>query len=364
MARKPSPVQSRQKSCIACADGKRRCNRQTPQCSRCLRRGVECVYINGPSAHQMNHTPLQQIDTETLEIFDQIIYPFEPFDSSLSENADINSWLPISPSLLTPPPDASFPEIAFLDRWSINKLLQKMKYLPQMFACSRKTPFMHARLYDANLPNAIQDAFTISASYYTKTPETEDMIFRILEAKSVHLVEQNQNAQSLEEHLAAVQALMLFQIIQLFDGDIRQRSLAEQNMTTLRVWTTQLRIWIRELGPASTWQSWIFAESVRRTIIMSDVIEGLYSALKFGYCANIPTLSIHPFTSGAALWDATSSTAWLREANCASSETVLYGDFSKAWRAGQVSGKLDSFQKLLLIPCVGEKYREVLEFED
>ncbi|KAI1802902.1 hypothetical protein F4811DRAFT_572542 [Daldinia bambusicola] len=38
------PAIPRQKACIACADAKRRCDKQLPECRRCLDRDVDCVY--------------------------------------------------------------------------------------------------------------------------------------------------------------------------------------------------------------------------------------------------------------------------------------------------------------------------------
>ena len=233
-----------------------------------------------------------------------------------------------------------------------------------MFASSRKTPFIHHRLYDAFLPDAIQDVFTISAAYCTKTSEIEDIIFRILESKAASLVEQDRQTSTLPELLAAVHALILIQIIQLFDGDIRQRSLAEQHMDTLRLWNLQLQVQVGELPPALTWHEWIFAESARRTVIFVMLIEGLYLTLKTGRCSNVRTMSILPFTSETTLWDLSTGASWLAKLDQLGLETVLYGDFARGWKEGQVSGGLDGFQKLLLIPCMGEGYRELLELDD
>jgi hypothetical protein len=359
---------SRQKSCVACAEGKRRCNRRIPQCSRCLDRGIPCVYTKGLSTLQgQRETGLQPFDPGYLENSSDISSVSPLIGSSLYDGLDNSPLLTISPSFFTIPwleLDTSYPEIAFLDRWSINQLERNIKSYPRMFARVQETPFIHPRLYETRLPDAIQDAFTVCAAYSTKSPETEDMISRILESKTAHLVQQHFESSSLEELLTAVQALMLMHIIQIFDGNIRQRSIAEQNFYTLQFWTIQLRARASGLGPALTWQEWIFGESVRRTVILSLLVNGLYSVLKFGYCTNVPALSLLPFTPGATLWHVTTSTAWSTESQCGKSNTLLYGDFSKAWESGQIPDKLDSFQKLLLTPCMGEKYREVLELED
>jgi hypothetical protein len=190
------------------------------------------------------------------------------------------------------------------------------------------------------------------------------MSLRVLEAKTASLVQQVNQTTSLKELLASVQALMLFHIIQLFDGDIRQRSIAERNIDKLRTWTTRLQAQAEDMGHAASWQEWIFAESIRRTVIFSALIDSLYSSLKHGYCTNVKVLSMLPFTSRSKLWDLATSTAWFTEFSQSGSEVVLYGDFTMAWENGRVLGELDYFQKLLLVPCVGERYKDVLELEN
>ncbi|KAJ5895116.1 hypothetical protein N7495_006807 [Penicillium taxi] len=363
----PPALRSRQKSCIACAEGKRRCNRQTPQCSRCLNRGVQCQYVNKAVPANEPQIITNHTGSESLSFifdYDETTLSSDALNPSLFESESSDSWLTISPTLLTLPtlrPFRSCPEVIVLDNWSMRELLRSIRSFPQMFAQHRRTPFIHARLYDSYLPDAIQDAFTASASYCTKTPETENMILRIVESKADRLMQRDLQLDSLQDLLAATQALMLFLIIQLFDGDIRQRSIAEQNLPTLSTWTMQLHVRIDELEPSTTWPEWIFVESIRRTVILSAIVGNFYSALKVGYCTEVPLMSMLPFTAAAELWDASSYASWLSESHRAESDIVVYGSFSNAWENGCVSGRLDPFQKLLLTPCLGERFKEALE---
>ncbi|OQD78039.1 hypothetical protein PENANT_c094G01087 [Penicillium antarcticum] len=359
---------SRQKSCVACADGKRLCDRQTPQCSRCVGRGLKCTYVNGLSAKKPQRRKFSSVQSTESEVYhglDDIVSFWSPNSDSINNSSALTPWHTGSPSLVTSPslfPAIFFPDTVCPDKWSIKQCLQSLKSFPQSFARSRKTPFIHQRLYDTYLPNAIQDAFTVSTAYCTKTAETEDMTLRILEARSMSLVEQVHQTTSLEELLASVQALILFHIIQLFDGDIRQRAIAERNMVTLRSWTARLHDQAEDISQVSSWQEWIFVESIRRTVILSGLTDSLYSSLRNGYCANVKELSMLPFTSTSGLWHITTNAAWLISQS--ESDVVLYGDFSMAWENGRVLGELDDFQKLLLIPCVGESYKNALELEN
>lgn len=372
MPRISTNSRSRQKSCIRCVQGKRRCNRQTPQCGRCLARGLECTYIKSHSGSNQQNTAAQSpyigdAPVESLSSsIDGLLSTVTPEEPTFFSDADfLASWLTPGPSLFAVPtflPAGYFPEIAEIDKWSVKQLLRGLKSYPKMFALSLKTPFIHHRLYDGCLPEAIQDVFMVSTLYYSRTPETEDMVQQILEAKAMTLVRKS-HPMALDELLAAVQALILFHIIQLFDGDIRQRALAEQNMDTMRAWTMQLQVRAGELGPTPTWGEWIFVESVRRTIIVSVLVEGLYSMLKMGNCMVVRQLSVLPFTSGGSFWNIKTDASWTAESHHLNSDTVLYGDFSKAFEAGRVSGKLDTFDKLLLTPCIGERIGEYITLE-
>ena len=80
----------------------------------------------------------------------------------------------------------------------------------------------------------MQDAFAICAIYMTKTENNMLTVFHIMEEKVAELIyESNEASWSIAENLASVQDWVLVQIIQLFDGDIRQRHLAEQNEVVL-----------------------------------------------------------------------------------------------------------------------------------
>ncbi|KAF7713829.1 Fungal Zn(2)-Cys(6) binuclear cluster domain-containing protein [Penicillium ucsense] len=369
MSTRTAKSRSRQKSCTICAEGKRRCNRQTPQCSRCSERGLKCTYLNSPrmktrpstvdSASPLSHIR-SDVDTD-FEISFALLssHPDMWTDSSTlaaSRHLDRSSSLTTMPNFC---PAIFFPEIVRPDQWSIEQLLGNINSFPELFARSGATPFLHPQLYESDMPTAMQDAFAVTAAYFSRTPETEALTLRVLEKKSKSLMKQVQNTSSLRELLASVQALLIFQIIQLFQGTSRQRSLAEQDMEMLRSLTTRLQIQGEDLVNPITWQDWIFLESIRRTVIISVLLDSLYWSLKFGHCTQAKILSMLPVTPVSELWECPTSTDWPGSIPTRS-KTILYGDFSMAWKEGRVTGKLDDFQKFLLVPCVGAKYKDLL----
>lgn len=82
-------------------------------------------------------------------------------------------------------------------------------------------------------------AFTDCVLYANKTPANEALVFRNMERNVDNLL-QLEFVDSVEEHLARVQALLLYQSMRLFDSDIRQRSLAEAIMPLFEQWTDLL----------------------------------------------------------------------------------------------------------------------------
>lgn len=373
MPRVTRPGRSRQKSCTACAAGKRQCNRQTPQCGRCLARGIPCTYIHGSTRQTHDRSPASSNDTPPSldfsipdfsdEMF-EFTEPTEPWFLAYEAHDDFNSWLNLSPSLLAFPnlsPMVKYPDAARIDKWSTERSFSCVREFSRTFAKHRRTPFIHARLYESDLPDVIADAFTVSVAYHHRTPQTEDMVFRILETKSSQIASRHYQHGPIADLLAAVQALLVFHTIQLFDGDIRQRSVAERNLTKLMAMVEQLRVRSIELESASTWQAWIFGESLRRTIILAYFIQDIYQVLKQGYCSNVPTLSVLPFTVGENLWEATTDSSWQNKVKTSDLNVVLYGDFSIAWKNGRFQDNLSPFEMLLLRPCVGEGYREILD---
>jgi hypothetical protein len=141
--------------------------------------------------------------------------------------------------------------------------------------------------------------------------------------------------------LASTQALLFYQIIRLFDGDIRQRTDAECDEMTLISWTEQLLARVHPITPTiepltletltvSSWNHWIFEESCRRTILTSYMLQGVYSFLKFGYDNVTGKVNKLSFTGQAALWNAPSEFHWKDALKDKNQFQVIIGDWDTA----------------------------------
>ena len=98
---------------------------------------------------------------------------------------------------------------------------------------------MHRYLYKDQMPSSIRSCFTASALYSNMTSSNKTSVFRVL-CQSLNELKGQQLANTPQEKLARVQALFLYQIIGLFDGDVTLRSNADQNMPLLQDWLDEL----------------------------------------------------------------------------------------------------------------------------
>jgi hypothetical protein len=207
--------------------------------------------------------------------------------------------------------------------------VKRIKSYPSLFVRQGHTPFIHSSLFRDTLPQTIQDVLGACALYGEKRETNQPLVFGVISAAADRLLRDYPLVGlAAMEQLAAVQGLVLYQIIRLFDGDIRQRADAENALPTLQDWTRQLQGRMQRIGDSSSsadssdptssasslvtdsWRNWVFAESLRRTVIVSYTVQGLYSFLKNGWEREYRELAKSSFYAQKALWVAPSEYYW------------------------------------------------------
>lgn len=206
---------------------------------------------------------------------------------------------------------------------------------------SGSNPFIHSHLYRTRFPSCVQVAYTTLSAYINRTETNSEIILRIIESQANELVGNtdisvNDVLEPLDplEQLARVHALMVYQIICLFDGDIRSRHLAEGRAHILDRWVTQMvecasnSLYLLSLtldpldlvettslvnppsltgGTEHLWHTWILAESIRRTWLTATGLQALYLTLQQGW-AFCPGGMM--FTTRRGVWEAKTAFAW------------------------------------------------------
>jgi hypothetical protein len=213
----------------------------------------------------------------------------------------------------------------------------------EQWVCEGSCPFVHQRLYTRTLPITVQDAFTTLSAYLSRTPDTTNMCLRIVRSRVNNLVSEGSSASSENRpgptlsnmslldpfnHLARVQALLVYQTIGLWDGDVCMRNLAEQHIPVLLKWANEMLECIelessvyfvvqqdQEIARTAshedleqmTWQRWILCESIRRTWMLVSFTQGIYAALQQGWSPCDGAIKI---TTQAGAWDADNAFTW------------------------------------------------------
>jgi hypothetical protein len=216
---------------------------------------------------------------------------------------------------------------AWFERWIING----------------SNPFIHSRLYSANFPACVQVAYATLASYIHRTPANADTVLQIVGDRSNNLLLENgavmgstaaeewadgeQQDVDLFSQLSRLHALMVYQIIGLFDGDIRARHIAEGHMAIQDSWANKLfRLASKTLSNTHSvathlvgglprpstysqqqWYLWILSESIRRTWLIAASVFAIYSALQQRWAVCPGSIM---YTNRSGLWNATSSAEW------------------------------------------------------
>ncbi|KAF4208812.1 hypothetical protein CNMCM8927_008761 [Aspergillus lentulus] len=435
---------SRQKSCNACVRSKRRCDKRTPQCTRCAERGLSCLYHKNPAASGSDDSTSHAVDVD----FEDLIAPDEPSiipgaefefgnpsvrgppliqELVASSAADAeNSQMPLVgptpsfdlsflnfdnlPNYMTDTPQPfdmqPWHALAIQDQTSmtaisrisgsplhanhrfpidesrdvsedfqpwrlyqsdskIGFMTKSIKEIPSVFVRTKEAPFLHRHLYRQNIPRSIITLYAAVSAYVAHNDSNRDWALRVLSEgvadllavpkEAAHRRHHHEATQSHEsatttaahaqtqgqadvgtraantvyEKLANTQALWMYQVLRVFDGDIGLRSQAERDMTILEAWLLELEQYrdnlaevclleeaeVRQRAPKS-WESWIINESLRRTILMGYSFIAFYALLKWSGSkdTDMPDpghfVRVHRWTASGSLWRADSSPAF------------------------------------------------------
>ena len=289
-----------------------------------------------------------------------------------------------------------------ISRESMIYCVAQYRSWPARWVTESKAPFIHPALYAgtspefrepsflttnhvSGLPPVLQDAFAVCAAYAAKNELNSPLVMSLIETKSTALLYSPDQAQwTAFEQLAALQALIILQMMRVFDGDIRQRALGEASEPILASWTTNLqtlvgrsvfdgsdihmdtfgerpaslsgsdysgsldanlgvpeRIPSRRSTPTgqstarthdgieSSWKQWLFNETIRRTLITSYMVRGIYAMARQGHSHLGSVVTDMSFTSCSRLWAATTPGRWKRARETTDPGWISHMDFDQ-----------------------------------
>lgn len=402
---------TRKKSCYACVHSKRRCDLGYPYCKRCFIKGLDCKYPNAVSRRVTSQAEVIPAEVIIRQTTPDITPPFLgeisssaeiPIDANVtlcdtsdplvvpqsglsSESSDPSSsseilqklqaiasepWNPNPPTQVRRPqpqpqplptiflsPELVLP--VYLNEGQVSYAIRGLNSYVLGMAYTGSTTFLHKNLYRHHEPEAYQDCVAITALYLTKTSRNHRILANIINKKIAGLISASRSATwTLTEHLAALQALVIYQIIRLFDPDLKLQVEAEKHNSLLERWGAQLwkRFYAEPPEHSTSYDSWVFNESVRRTVMASVSTRCGWSVITRGGIADqVHVLARLPITKDFGAWYCEPEEWNRRELKWLPEEERLftYGDLSMLWDREKCVQNLDPFEKFLLVACRG-----------
>ncbi|TQB67559.1 hypothetical protein MPDQ_005266 [Monascus purpureus] len=354
----------RRKSCDACWMAKRRCDFALPACLRCARRNLPCVYpgqqpaisqepssdisllmeqVDGLSSsiyvgpqgtgNASSGAPtfstmdpvLDGSDTELVHLISPVFHPAVRDQNNCMAILRTRSSRPVSTIIAT----------------RLQFAIDRIKEAPRTTVLENQTPWSHSQLYKDGMPRAMQE------DLLSPLPPTTPL-----------------------EALAHTQALILYQIMYVFDGTIHALASAESLIPALERSALYLRNFIHmpdsdsmesEGSILSTmepvmdfWSLRVFQESARRTFMFAFYLIQVYNLLqndRLIQCDGRLGL-VSAWYSSTHLWRAQNAfdfaVAWAEKEHL----LVYNVDFSQLLQHGQ-PGDMDSFAKMMLSTSLG-----------
>ncbi|KAF1842154.1 uncharacterized protein K460DRAFT_291548 [Cucurbitaria berberidis CBS 394.84] len=255
--------------------------------------------------------------------------------------------------------------IAPFARSRIEYSIEQLKAVPKMMIEHNGTPWAHSRLYEEDMPRSLQDAHAACALYIAKNEANAEHVTRFITNRVEELIT-TALPDAPVELLARAQALMLYQIMLVFGGDVRCYAHAEALIPHLGEAGNALLVTAAQqtditgslpLYPSTAaraaWRSYVFRESLRRTLLslfqmtaMCDLLRGqLKSCVHSLLYGNRVTLSAH-------LWHAKNSFDFAVAWNDKKHFLVKELDFTEVLRDAQPDD-VDIFARMMMVGLQG-----------
>lgn len=215
--------------------------------------------------------------------------------------------------------------------------------------------------------NSIIDAYMCSSLYLSKNEINAPVVMNLFDGKIADLLA-SPLPDTLPEVLARVHALLLYQIMRLFDGDVRFHGRVDSLFLELESSVLTLIPFLYLPLPSDSmeplpvsmesisefWKSWILQESARRTVLVTYFFTRVYKTLR-----GTPNMTCdgklglnHSWYLSSHLWKAQSAfdfaVAWAERPH------YIVENLNMAWVMGNAQpNDLDVFGKMILVTLLG-----------
>jgi hypothetical protein len=260
----------------------------------------------------------------------------------------------------------SVSNIAPFTRTRIEWSIQQLELTPKTVIEQNSTPWQHCRLYDEYMPRFLQDAHAACALYLARNGTNDEFVTRFITERTTELIASSLPQQS-NELLARAHALMLYQCILVFGGDIRLYSQAETllphmeaageallDLMTQEVDDTGSLPLYPSTAARASWTAYIFRESLRRTVLSLFHFVAMCYLLRGQLASCNDHLAVGSrLTFSAQLWNAKTAFDYAVAWNEKRYLIVRDLDFTEVLKSAMPED-VDTFAKMMLIGIQGE----------
>lgn len=353
----------RRESCDPCFAGRRKCDLTYPVCGRCQRSNKRCHYVYPPrlpigdTANVASATGLQPSTEANFSCSVTHVEQAGQEPSGLEARSHLDHgqlmvrlgelrrhMIPETLCMLGQLPLLSGPA-------DLGWVFDQIRDCPLSFANKAETIFIHRELFSSAMPLPLRTAFGICAGVTYMNDRSRPVLFKVISAEISDLLVPNPTSTLLED-LARLQAAVLYQIIRFYHGDLEQRIIAEQQEYLVRSFGLKLfhraDIELPQRQTQPSWEDWILAESIRRSVIVSFKLYTLYWTFRDGACRETTAISMLPVSINPSSW--TSREVYIQYSD--RDQTTTYAEFSALWTAAPREVP-HGFERLLLTSCRG-----------
>ncbi|KAH7380027.1 hypothetical protein BKA66DRAFT_370350, partial [Pyrenochaeta sp. MPI-SDFR-AT-0127] len=243
--------------------------------------------------------------------------------------------------------------------------IEQLNLVPKMMVEQNGTPWMHSKLYDEFMPRSIQDAHAACALHITKNEYNAEHVTRYITNRVEELAVSTLPTAP-AELLARAHALMLYQTMLVFSGDLHVYGQAEALISQLELLGNALIVIAAgqtdatgslPLYPATaaraSWKSFIFRESLRRTVLSLFQFTAVCHLLRGQLKACLHALAYgSKVTMSAHLWNAKNAFDFAIAWNERKHFLVKELDFTEVLRDADPDD-VDIFAKMMLVGLQG-----------
>lgn len=335
------------RACEPCVQAKKRCDRALPTCSRCMKKRFLCSYHNEPLTRTRSWS--QKVEVRKQNVRQDATV----FDIRVDRgNRRTLKWMQKSQAYGLALQSISDPASQLvMPADSLPDIVCDMIQYPLSFLRGRRTGFTHPSYYIHSLPASIHIAIKVCTIFQQRIRDSSHGTDGALSSLAKDLLSEMPTINDFASSLTFVQSFCLLQIVSLLSPTATREEHKEavQRQQLFATWCLKLWAFAPSELPStlSPYEAYIFAESVRRTIMVAQKLLACYRMLTEGFYNLSMFVAALPFGARADLWDSEDCYA---DVDYGHVPLFSWREYCEKFATGSMR-TITPFERMLLLGC-------------